>query len=84
MIDVPTLWFIWDGASCEASATGHVSQLTNSTVELEWCQRPSKCELIVRLENFTFSLNRTQHEAAWKLDYKCSVCVLRSYSIRRV
>ena len=33
-------------------------------VHLEWCHRPGKsnqCELEVRLENFTFSLNRTQH-----------------------
>ena len=55
-------------------------------VYLEWCHRPGKLdhELVVRLDHFTFSLNRTQHEAAWKLDYKCSVCVLHSYSIRRV
>jgi len=33
-------------------------------VHLEWCHRPGKLdqyELVVPLENFTFSLNRTQH-----------------------
>jgi len=55
-------------------------------VHLDWCYGPGKSnrrELEVRLENFFFfesdaALGRVE------VDYKCSVCILHSNSIRRV
>ena len=56
-------------------------------VRLEWCYGPGKSnqrELEVRLENFYFFFESDAALGRVEVDYKCSVCILHSYSIRRV
>ena len=68
------------------SGNGRRTVVDVAMVHLEWCHRPGKSnqrELEVRLENYFFS----ESDAALgrvEVDYKCSVCMLHSYSIRRV